>query len=125
MQLSDVVIIYFVVGVVMVGGGAMDLDEAGIATFFIEEGSSGEVQPTGQAASEVDETGGSITTVVSLAVGAVVLVWQLALSLFNFLHWPILTLSQHDAPPIAIMLIGGGFTAAFYLAIIGILWRAA
>lgn len=125
MQLSDVVVVYFVIGAVMVGGGQLDLADAGVTSFFVEEDDQGDLQPAGNASSQVDDTGGAISTVVSLAVGGIVLVWELALGLFNFLHWPILTLQQANAPPMAVLLLGGSFTASFYLAIIGLVWRSA
>lgn len=122
--------VYFVIGAVMVGGGAVALGGdgagAGVAGFFVEQNqTTGDLQPSENAASQIDETGGAISTVVSLAAGAIVLVWELALGLFNFLHWPILVLLQVNAPPMAVLLIGGGFTAAFYMAIIGLVWRSA
>jgi len=130
MQLSDVVLVYFVIGAVMVGGGAVDLggtggQGAGIVGFFVEEDASGDLQPSNETTSQIDNTGGAISTVVNLAVGAALLVWNLASGLFNFINWPILVLLQHNAPPMAVLLIGGSFTAAFYMAVIGLLWRSA
>jgi len=129
MQLSDVILVYFVIGAVMVGGGAVDLGAsggqgAGIAGFFVEEGDSGEIQPGQNATSNLDEAGGAISSIVNLAVGAIVLVWNLASSLFNFINWPILVLWQNNAPPMAVLLLGGSFTAAFYMSVVGLLWRA-
>lgn len=131
MQLSDVVMVYFVIGAVMVGGGAVTLggeagSGAGIAGFFVQHNdTTGNLEPAGNASSQISQTGGAISTVVSLAVGAIVLVWELALGLFNFLHWPLFVLIQANAPPMAVLTIGGGFTAAFYMAVIGLVWRAA
>lgn len=125
MQLSDVVLVYFVIGAVMVGGGAIDIGQAGIVNFFVEETGDGEIEATGQATDQIDETGGAISTVVSLAVGAIVLVWQLAIGLFTFIHWPIVALTQNNAPPMVVLLLGGSFTAAFYMAVIGTVWRSA
>jgi hypothetical protein len=126
MQLSDVVLIYFVIGAVMVGGGAVDIGQAGIVGFFVEQDdTTGEIEATGNATNQIDKTDNAITTVVSLAVGAAVLVWNLALGLFAFIHWPIVTLTQNNAPPMAVLLLGGSFTAAFYMAVIGTVWRSA
>lgn len=125
MQLSDVVIVYFVIGAVMVGGGALALGDAGVVNFIIAEDDQGNIEPADNAANQISQTGGAITTVVSLAVGAIVLVWELALGLFNFLNWPITMLYQNNAPPMAIILLGGSFTLAFYMAVIGLVWRSA
>lgn len=125
MQLSDVVLIYFVIGAVMVGGGAVDIGQAGIVNFFVEEDHTGEIQATGNATNQIDNTGGAISTVVSLAVGAALLVWNMATGLFGFIHWPIFALTQNNAPPMAVLLFGGSFTAAFYMAVIGTVWRSA
>lgn len=130
MQLSDVVLIYFVIGAVMVGAGTVSLgatggDGAGIVGFFVEQNDQGEVEATGNATSQIDKTGGAISTIVSLAVGAALLVWNLANGLFGFIHWPILALTQANAPPMAVILLGGSFTVAFYMAVIGLIWRSA
>lgn len=124
MELSEVVMIYFVIGAVMVGGGAIQLTDAGMASFFIQEDANGDLEPTNTTTNELEETDDAISTVVSLTVGGIVLVWDLALGLFNFLNWPVVTLQQANAPPMAVLLLGGGFTSAFYMAIIGLVWRA-
>lgn len=124
MQLSDVVMVYFVIAAVMVGGGAIDLGDAGIVTYFIEEDDTGGFEGASNPADQIDETGGAITTVVSLAVGGIVLVWQLILALLNFMFWPIATLTQNNAPPMAVLLLGGGFTAAFYMAVASTVMRS-
>jgi hypothetical protein len=125
MQLSDVVLIYFVIGAVMVGGGAVDVGQAGIVNFFVEEDDGGNIEATGNATNQIDKTGGSISTVVSLAVGVALLVWNMATGLFAFIHWPLVALTQANAPPMAVLLFGGSFTAAFYMAVIGTVWRSA
>lgn len=129
MQLSDVILVYFVIGAVMVGGGAVDVGASGgqgpgIVGFFVEEDADGEIQPGQNATGNIDDAGGAISSIVNLAVGAIVLVWNLASSLFSFINWPILVLWQNNAPPMATLLLGGSFTAAFYMAVIGLLWRS-
>lgn len=122
--MSDVVMVYFVIGAVMVGGGALEVGNAGIADFFVSEGDNGTLQPAQNTTEQIQNTGGAISTVVSLAVGGILLVWSFVQGLFTYLNWPIFVLLQHNAPPMAVLLLGGSFTAAFYLAIAGLLWRA-
>lgn len=122
--MSDVVIVYFVVGVIMVGGGALDLSDAGIANFFVEEEDDGEFTGGTDPSGQIDDTDSAVQTVVSLAVGGALLVWNFIKGLFVYLFWPLVTLYQVGAPPMATLLIGGGFTTAFYLGIAGMLWRA-
>lgn len=129
MQLSDVVLIYFVIGAVMAGAGHVDIGAsggqgAGIAGFFVEEDGNGDLQPRQNTSDNLDKSGGAIASIVSLAVGAIVLVWNLASSLFTFINWPIFVLLQKNAPPMAVLVLGGSFTAAFYMAVIGLVWRA-
>lgn len=130
MQISDVVLIYFVIGAVMVGGGAVDLggtggEGAGIVGFFVQEDAEGDIQAEQNTTENLDNTDSAISTVVNLTVGAALLVWNLAIGLFTFIHWPIAVLTQNNAPPMAVLLLGGGFTAAFYMGVIGLLWRSA
>lgn len=124
MQLSDVVLVYFVIGGVMVGAGALDLGQAGLVNFILQEDDSGDLETTNNATNQIGQTGGAISTVVSLAVGGALLVWNFLQSLFAYLNWPIIVLIQQNAPPMAILLLGGSFTLSFYMAIAGILWRA-
>lgn len=129
MQLSDVVLVYFVIGAVMTGGGAVDLGASGgegpgIVGFFVQEDAEGNLEPANETTSNIDDAGGAISTIVNLAVGGIVLVWNLVTGLFTFINWPIFALTQANAPPMAVLLLGGSFTSAFYMAVIGLLWRA-
>lgn len=123
MRLSEIVVIYFVIGSVMVGGGALDFSEAGIATEFVDQESDG-FSFNSSISQEIADTGGAIDTVVTLTVGGISLIWDLMKILFGFIHWPIVALSSNNAPPMAVLLLGGSMTAAFYMAIGGLVWRA-
>jgi hypothetical protein len=121
---NNVVIMYIVIGVVMVFGGALALTDAGPVTYFIETGTGAEIQPASSPFNVIDKQTDIAQTVVNLAVGGIVLVIGLADALLNFLNWPIFTLTQANAPPAAVAIMGVPMTAGFYLSVIGLFWRS-
>lgn len=119
MRASQIVMAYFVIGVTMFGGGAIAFSETGVATWVVDYNTTaGTVSPSNNTTENVEGTGGAIESIVNLAVGTVLLVWNLFVALVAFMHWPILVLYSNSAPPVATMLFGGGFTLAFYLSLI-------
>ena len=117
MRFSTVVLAYFVIGAVMLGGGAIDYQDAGVAQFFVEH-DSGSFAPSDQTQSELEKAGGAIGQLVGEFIGAVQLVYNLVVGLLGFLNWPLIVLAGANAPPMAVLLIGGTFSAAFYLSVI-------
>lgn len=117
MRFSSIVMSYLIIGVVMFGGGAVALDDAGVANWFVE-GDNGSFVPSTNSMSNAQGIGGAISSVVSLAVGTVLLVWNLAIGLIAYLNWPLIVLYSNNTPPMMVLLLGGGYTAAFYLSLI-------
>jgi len=116
-RFSSIVLAYFVIGSVMIGGGAIDLDDAGVAQFFVDE-TDGEYGPAQGRQSDLQGLAGALQSVVDAVVGPIVLIYNLILGLIAYLNWPLTVLASVGAPPMAILLIGGSFTAAFYLSIV-------
>lgn len=117
MRFTRVILLYFVLGTVMFGGGAISYEQSGVSSFFVEH-DSGSFAPSDKTSNELEGIGGAISQLVGEFIGAVQLVYNLAVGLFGFLNWPIVVLLSTNAPPMAILLIGGTLTAAFYLSII-------
>ena len=120
-RFANMVLAYFIIGTVMVGGGAIDYEEAGVAQFFIEQDGSAftwSSEPGGIIAG----IGNTVTQIVGLAVGVVQLVYNLVFRLLTYLNWPVIVLASHNAPPMAVFLIGGSFQVAFYMSAVR-LWR--
>jgi hypothetical protein len=124
MRFSTIILAYFVVGAVMFGGGAIDYEEAGVATFFVEE-DGGTFGPDEETAGELEGLGGAIQQLLGEFIGAIQLVYNLIVSLLGFLNWPLVVLSSANAPPMAVLLLGGTFTAAFYMSVIRLIQSSA
>lgn len=124
-RFSDIVIAYFVIGTIMYGGGAVEWQDAGVPGWFVEQGDDGEVQATQQTEENLDGIGGALKTLVDAVVGPILIIWDIVSGLVGFIHWPILVLTQNNAPPILTILLGGGFTSAFYLSMIRLLRTSA
>lgn len=117
-RFSQIVLAYFVIGVVVFGGGGVVWENAGVPNFFVDQSDSGEFSGSEELDRQTNETGNAISSVVNTLTGPVLLVWKLAGSIFALIHWPVFALSTNNAPPILVLGLGGGFTAAFYLSII-------
>lgn len=123
MRFSEVIMVYFVIGVVMFGGGALDFGQAGVASNIVQmEDGSWSVNP--QLFAELAGADNSVSQVITVAVGGISLVFNLIKMMFGFLNWPILALQGAGAPPLAVLLLGGGFTAAFYLSVGQVIMRS-
>lgn len=123
MNFSNIIMAYFVIGAVMFGGGAIQWDESGAAQFFVNN-NSGDVAGSEQAASNLGGIGGAIQSVVDMVAGPLILVWNLIVGLLSFMHWPVVVLESHNAPPSITILLGGSFTVAFYMSLLGLVTRS-
>jgi len=108
----------------MFGGGAISYEDAGVAGFFVDV-DDGSVGPSDSTQNELEGLGGAISQLVGEFIGAVQLVYNLIVGLLGFLNWPILVLSSANAPPMAVLLVGGTFSAAFYLSVIRLIQSSA
>lgn len=124
MNYANIILAYFVIGSVMFGGGAINYDESGVATFFVESDQGG-FGPAEESTNDLEGIGGAITDLVGQAFGAIALVFNLIVGLLAFLHWPVVVLSSNNAPPMATLLLGGSFTVAFYMAVIRLVTASA
>ena len=118
MRFSNVVLAYFVIGVVMFGGGAVAWDDAGVGKFFVSMDDDGDVESSGNATENLDKAGGIISDIVNLAVGPILFIYNLVVGVFIFLNWPVVVLESNNAPPVVTALLGGSFSAAFYLSVV-------
>lgn len=134
MRFTNVILAYFVIGVVMFGGGAIDYQDSGVSTFFVETNktttaaggnNSTTLKPSAEAESGLSAIGGAIGDLVGQFLGAIQLVYNLIVGLLGFLNWPIIVLLGVNAPPLAVLLIGGTFSAAFYLSVIRLIQQSA
>jgi len=115
---SDVLLGYFVIGAVMWGGGAISFDDAGVVGAVVDD--DGGLSVDDGLGNELSEQSGIIRSLASLAVGSLVFVINLISIFFTYLNWPIWVLVTNNAPPVITVLLGGSFTAAFYLSMLSI-----
>lgn len=126
MNFQSVALAYFVIGAVMFGGGAVDFQDAGVTQFFLDKNEEGFTPPDREPGkktplSAVQGVVGAILGIIDAITGGIVLVFNLAVSLLGYLNWPITVLLAANAPPAAVLLVGGTFTASFYLSVINLI----
>lgn len=123
MNIGNLILAYFVIGTMMWGGGVLAFEEAGVITSVVDN-NGGDVQVNESLSGKVDEQDSVIGGVVSAFGGGLLIVWNMFIILVKFIHWPIITLAQNNAPPQITVLLGGGMTLSFYLAIIMLVSRS-
>lgn len=116
MQMGNLVLAYFVIGAMMWGGGVLTFEEAGVITAVVTT-DDGRVDPAQAFSDAIDRQDSIIGGVVSAFGGGLLIVWNLIKIIFDFIHWPIITLSENHAPPEITVLLGGGMTLSFYIAV--------
>lgn len=114
---SNIVLIYFIIGAVMFGGGAVSWDNSGLTKFFIHQ-SAGNVGPSQQTQTKLTGVSGAITSLVGSFGGPAILVWNLFAGLVAYLNWPLFMFMDSNAPLTVTILLGGTPTVAFYMAAI-------
>lgn len=117
---SNIIMAYFVIGVVMWGGGVVGFGDAGVATIFFDQDQDG-ISTDDEASQNLDEQTGIIQQLAALAVGGLVFVVNLVTIFIQFLNWPIFVLLQNNAPPVMTVLLGGSFSAGFYLSMFSLI----
>lgn len=117
MRFTNIIMAYLVIGIVMFGGGAVDFEDSGVTTFFVDQSGS-DIEPDQEATNKSQNVGGAIKSVIDKLVGPIVIVWNLAVSFISYLNWPVIVLMSADAPPVMTLLLGVPLTAGFYLSLI-------
>jgi len=125
MQISKILVMYFVIGAVMFGGGAVTFDNSGVTAFFVDMADDGSVEPDSDTQDKLTGLSGAITSLVGQFGGPLVLVWNLVVGIVAYLHWPVTVLVDNHAPPRVTLLLGGTFTAMFYVALISLVRSSA
>lgn len=114
---SDIIIIYFVIGALLFGGGVVTWDDSGPTQFFVEM-DGGDVDASSGPQENLSGVSGAITSLVGSVGGPVILVWNLFSGLVAFLNWPLFVLGDAGAPPRVTLLLGGTLTVMFYMSAI-------
>lgn len=111
MQLTRILLLYFVMGAVMFGGGAVQFDDSGVTQYFISDQTG---EPSDQAQGELSGLDSAIASLVGQVGGAIQLVWNLVFGIVLFLNWPLTVMLDNGVPPRVSILFGGSLTVMFY-----------
>jgi len=118
MRLTQIVIVYFVIGAVMWGGGVIAWEDSGVGGLFVQTPST-DTQVNQETTEDLSQLGGPIQIAASTVQSAgIVAIWNVLVKLVGLLMWPIVTLLSVDAPPRVVVLLGGTPTVAFFGAFI-------
>lgn len=115
-RFGTVILIYFVVGAMMWGGGAIIWTETGLNSLIIEDPQSGDVND--DTSQQLEEAGGPIREAAQSFGGPVLAIWNIVVQFIGYLFWPITVLQSVNAPPRLIVLLGGTPSVAFLAGII-------
>jgi hypothetical protein len=113
MQFTRIIVLYFVLGALMFGGGAVSWDSSGPTKYFVSQDQTG-VSADSQPQQQLGGVAGAITSLLGQFGAPLVLVWNLVVGLVSFLHWPIFVMAENSVPPRVTVLFGGGLTVMFY-----------
>lgn len=113
MQFTRIIVLYFVLGALMFGGGAVSWDNSGPTQYFVSQDQTG-VSADSQPREQLGGVAGAITSLLGQFGAPLILVWNLVVGLVSFLNWPIFVLVENSAPPRVTVLLGGALTVMFY-----------
>lgn len=110
-RFGSLILVYFVIGAVMWGGGAIVWSEAGVGTLIIEDPQTGTVND--DTVDELEDAGGPIRQAAEQIGGPVLAIWNIIIKFIGYLFWPITVLQAVNAPPRITVLLGGTPSIAF------------
>lgn len=115
MRFSKIVLAYFLIGSLMWAGGIIDWADAGVGSVIIDNPGVGDEQTQVDESTQTDleGIGGVIQQAVQSGAGGLIAVWNIAVKLVGFMFWPITILLSLNAPPRAVVVIGGTLTMVF------------
>lgn len=126
MRLSSVLMVYFLMGAVMYGGGMVGFGKAGVTELVISDVTGGQVHTNQNTSSRAEHLGGPIEQAVNtIAGGGLLAAWKFLSGVINFMFWPISALVYVDAPSRVVVLVGGAFSFAFLIGLVTVFRRGA
>lgn len=114
---SRLILLYFVIGSVMFGGGAVTWDNSGPTQYFVTLDSHG-VSPADQPTDQAEGISGMITNLLGSFTGMALIVWNLFTGLVAWMNWPLFVFMDSGAPTEVTVLLGGSLTAMFYMSVV-------
>lgn len=120
--IRNIVMTYFILGVVMWGSGLVRFEDTGVVGFFFEDGTAG--GPGVQAFDQLQQTLGSVGAIFGLAdlfAGTIVAMVSFVTELITFMFWPFVVLQSSGVPTEVSLLLGGPPTVAFFFGLFHVL----
>lgn len=115
MRFSNILLIYFVMGAMMYGGGVVTWQESGVVSVFIDYSPGEQVEVNKETANDLEGLGGPIQEAAeSIGGGGLIAAWNILSNIIGFLFWPITTLLSLNAPLEVVLIFGGIPTVAFF-----------
>lgn len=117
-RFSSILLVYFIIGATMWGGGAIVWDDTGVGEFIIDEPDNfdnpEEDGINSEASGILERLGQPIQNIVGTVGGGLIAAWNLLTHFIGYLFWPITVLQSAGAPPRVVVLGGGSLVVAFY-----------
>ena len=117
-RFSSILIVYFVIGATMWGGGAIVWDDTGVGEFIIDNpddfNNPNQDAKNEEASNILERLGQPIQNIVGTVGGGLIASWNLLSKFIAYLFWPITVLQSANAPPRVVVLGGGSLVVAFY-----------
>lgn len=124
MRLSSVLMVYFIMGATLWGGGVVDYGQAGVVEMVITSVSSGQITTNTNTSDQVGDMGGPLEQAVNtIAGGAILSAWGFISGTINYMFWPVSFLVVVNAPPEVVVLLGGAQSFAFVLGVLAVFRR--
>ncbi|RDZ65978.1 hypothetical protein C5B90_06420 [Haloferax sp. Atlit-12N] len=119
MRFSHILLVYFVMGAMMFGGGVIEWNQSGVVGIFVEYSPGEQVDVNQDTANDLERLGGPIQEAAeSIGGGALIALWSILSNIIGYLFWPITTLLSLNAPLEIVLIFGGIPTVAFFGGII-------
>lgn len=112
MRWGHVLLVYFLAGAMLWGGGLIGWGQAGLGTAVVDDPVNGTV--ANETSANVDSTQNVIQqTAQATGGGPLLAVVTFVGSFFEFVFWPFFVLGELSAPPRVQVTLGGAFVVAF------------
>jgi len=122
-RFGNILLVYFVIGAMMWGGGAIVWSETGLNTLIVEDPQAGSVNEN--TSNQLEDAGGPIREAAQAFGGPVLAIWNIVVQFVGYLFWPIATLQSVGAPPRLVVLLGGTPSIAFLGAVVRLIRNSA
>lgn len=122
-RFGSIIMVYFVIGAVMWGGGAIAWSESGIGQLVVTDPQAGEVNE--DLSGDLENSGGPLRQAAQNFGGPVLAIWNIVVKFIGYLFWPVTVLQSVNAPPRLVVLLGGTPTLAFLGGILRLITRSA